>query len=155
MVGALLGYAGPGIDLLSSKAADELGPAGSLAFAVSRFEPGAVTRAVVVTPVDTPPSSKETVAQLLARLDAEGESGPPLAVRPRYQGRHGHPVVLRPEALDRYLAPNPPPLRDHLATLGDRVVSVDVDDPAVLLDLDTPSDVVKLLGSMPRFLTGG
>jgi molybdenum cofactor cytidylyltransferase len=152
IVNELLGYVRPGIDLLSSTAADELGPAGSLAFAVSRM--GAAD-AVVVTPVDTPPASGEVVALLLAKLQGTGA----LAVRPRHGARAGHPVVLRAEALEPYRAPldtrakaGPPPLREHLRSLGDRVVDVDVEDASVLVDLDTATDAVKVLGAMPRFL---
>lgn len=147
IVNALLGYVRPGIDLLSSDAADELGPAGSLAFAVSKLE-GA--RAVLVTPVDTPPARADTVARLLERLD---RGDPALrAVRPRYQGRAGHPVVLHPSALEPYRKASPPPLRDHLRTLGAACADVDVDDRTVLVDLDSPPDVMSLLGRPPKFL---
>ncbi len=147
MLTSLLGYVRPGIDLLSSNAADELGPAGSLAFAVSRLPP---VYAVVVTPVDTPPARATTVARLLARLEQGGQDV--LAVRPRAGARTGHPVVLRPAALVVYRSANPPPLRDHLRALGDRVVDVELDDPTVLADLDTTADVVRVLGTPPRFL---
>jgi CTP:molybdopterin cytidylyltransferase MocA len=147
MLTSLLGYVKPGIDLLSSTAADDLGPAGSLAFAVSRLPP---VSTVIVTPVDTPPARAAVVARLLARLEA-GDP-PPLAVRPRVGGRTGHPVVLRPAALDVYRLASPPPLRDHLRTLGARVVDEDVEDPSVLADLDTSADVVRVLGQPPRFL---
>lgn len=155
LVAALLRYVRPGIDLLSSDAPDALGPAGSLAFAVSRLPP---TNRVIVTPVDTIPVSAETVARLCARLDAEPTL---LAVRPSYEGHAGHPVVLRPDALDRYRAADPPPLRDHLRDLGDRAVVEEVDDPDVLVDLNTPVDAVSALarfggpatlGLIPRFL---
>jgi CTP:molybdopterin cytidylyltransferase MocA len=148
VINELLKYVRPGIDLLSSTAADDLGPAGSLQFAASRIGP---TDVVLVTPVDTPPTKPETVAELLRRL---GEGDPaPLAVRPRYQGRTGHPVILRSEALARYRSADPPPpLRDHLKDLGAAVVDVDVSDPAVLLDLDTAGEVMKVLGTMPRFM---
>ena len=145
---ALLGYVRPGIDLLSSTAADELGAAGSLAFAVSRL-----TRAdrIIVTPVDCIPARASTVARLLLRLAAEPKL---LAVRPSYKGRPGHPVVLRPEALAPYRTPKPPPLRDHLRALGDQCADQDVNDPAVLIDLDTPADVMGVLHELPRFLMG-
>lgn len=153
IVNELLGYVRPGIDLLSSTAADELGPAGSLAFAVSRM---GAPEAVVVTPVDTPPASREVVETLLERLR---QGAALLAVRPRHGGRAGHPVVMRPGALDPYrvsLDARPkvelPPLREHLRSLGDRVADVDVDDASVLIDLDTTADAVKVLGAMPRFL---
>lgn len=145
----LLQYVRPGIDLLSSTAADDLGPAGSLQVAASRIGP---TDVALVTPVDTPPTRPETVAQLLGRLE-QGDPAP-LAVRPRYQGRAGHPVILRSEALARYRSADPPPpLRDHLRELGAAVVDVDVNDPAVLLDLDTAAEVMKVLGAMPRFVS--
>jgi molybdenum cofactor cytidylyltransferase len=118
VVVSLLGHVRPGIDLLASDAADDLGAAGSLAFALPRL---ADTAVVVVTPVDTPPARPETVARLLA-------------------------------ALARYGAPSPPPLRDHLQTLGPACAGVDVSDPAVLVDINTPADVMGTLGALPRFL---
>jgi CTP:molybdopterin cytidylyltransferase MocA len=145
MLGSLLGYVQPGVDLLASDAADELGAAGSLAFAVSRL--GEVD-AAVVTPVDTPPAHADTVARLVAAL-----AGDPalLAARPVCRGRAGHPVALRRAALERYAAPAPPPLREHLRALGPACGDVDVTDPTVLIDLDTPADVMGTLGALPRF----
>lgn len=147
---ALLAHVRPGIDLVSWTAPDDLGPAGSLAVAAPRIGDA---DAVVVTPVDVPPASAATVARLLVRLDAGASSAaPPLAVRPRHLGRGGHPVVLRAEALQRYLEPDPPSLRDHLRALGDRCVDEEVDDPGVLHDLNVPVDVIRVLGGPPRFL---
>lgn len=148
IVRALLRYVRPGIELLSSDAADDLGPAGSIAFGARRLGDAP---AVLITPVDTPPARAEIVASLLARLE-EGDP-PPLAVRPRYREHAGHPVLLRASALDVYLGPAPPPLRDYLRALGDRCVEVEVDDPLVRLDLNTPADVIRVLKGMPRFLS--
>jgi molybdenum cofactor cytidylyltransferase len=142
---SLLGYVRPGIDLLASDAADELGPAGSLAFAAPRLDD---EDTVVVTPVDTPPAKAETVAVLLAALAADPAL---LAARPVCHGRGGHPVVLRRAALDRYRQPNPPTLRDHLQALGAACAGVPVADPTVLIDLDTPADVMGTLQALPRF----
>jgi CTP:molybdopterin cytidylyltransferase MocA len=103
---------------------------------------------VVVTPVDTPPAKAETVRALVAALEANPAL---LAVRPTYLGRGGHPVVLRRAALARYAEPAPPTLREHLRALGNACASVDVDDAAILLDLDTPADVQSALGAPPRF----
>lgn len=153
VMNALLAHVRPGIDLVAWTAPDDLGPAGSLAVAAPRIGDA---DAVVVTPVDVPPASAATVARLLARLDAGASStasgAPPLAVRPRHHGRGGHPVVLRAEALQRYLEPDPPPLREHLRSLGDRCVDEEVDDPGVLLDLNVPVDVIRVLGGPPHFL---
>jgi len=148
---SLLGYVRPGVDLLSSDAADDLGPAGSLAFAVPRL--GDVEVAVV-TPVDTPPAKPDTVARLLAALASDDAI---LAARPSCRGRAGHPVALRRAALARYAEashpphPSPPPLRDHLRALGAASTDVDVTDPTVLIDLNTPADVMGTLGALPRF----
>jgi molybdenum cofactor cytidylyltransferase len=66
VMGSLLAFARPGLDLIASDAADEVGPAGSLACAAPRV--GEVD-AVVITPVDTVPASAETVRALLTALE--------------------------------------------------------------------------------------
>lgn len=147
VIAVMLRFMQPGLELLRSEADDALGPAGSISVAVQRL--GDATE-VVLTPVDAPPARAETVARLLERLRSGDPA--PLAVRPRHQGRRGHPVALRVDVLARYLQPNPPPLRDLLHELGDRCVDEDVDDPAVLVDLDRPVDVLRLTGGPPRFL---
>lgn len=147
VVKALLSHVRPGIDLVASTAAEALGPAGSLGVAAGRLGGAAIA---VVTPVDAAPARAATVGQLLSRLTS-GEPAP-LAVRPRHNGRGGHPVALRAEALERYLEPNPPPLRDHLRALGNRVADEDVPDASVLVDLDKAIDVLRATGAPPRFL---
>ena len=150
MIPALLGYSRPGVSLLSSDAAADLGPSGSLAFAVSRLPEGDL---IVITPVDTQPAKAETVRALIDRLVADPEL---LAARPVYKGRGGHPVVVRRAALDAYKQAGAPPiLRDHLASLGSRVAVVEVSDPTIVLDLNTPADVMGVLRALPRFLPGG
>lgn len=143
----LLAYVRPGIDLLASDMPEDLGPAGSIAFAASRL--GGASFALI-TPVDTAPARADTAARLIERLRI-GEP-PPLAARPRYGGRAGHPVAVRVEALAPYAQKAPPPLRDLLRTLGSRCQDVEVDDPAVRLDLNTPADVMGALRAPPRFL---
>ena len=146
---ALLGYVRPGIHLLSSDAGADLGPAGSLAFAVSRLPPGEL---ILITPVDTQPARAETVRALVDRLTAKPEL---LAAKPSYHGRGGHPVLLRREVLDVYKSGAPLPLRSHLHALGERAASVEVSDPTTVLDLNTPADVMGVLRALPRFLPGG
>lgn len=148
MIPALLGHVRPGIHLLSSDAAADLGPAGSLAVAVSRLPEGDM---ILVTPVDTQPARAETVRAMVDRLVANPLL---LAARPSYHGRGGHPVVLRRAALDVYKTAAPP-LRSHLASLGDSVAVVEVSDPTIVLDLNTPADVMGVLRALPRFLPGG
>lgn len=147
VMGALLPYVRPGVDLLVSDADDDLGPAGSIAAASARVNDG---DRVIVCPVDTLPARAETVAQLLARLGKDG--APPLAVRPRHEGRGGHPVVLQGRALARYRQADPPPLRDHLRALGAGCVDEEVADADVTVDLDRPADVMRVLRAPPTFL---
>jgi CTP:molybdopterin cytidylyltransferase MocA len=142
----LLRHVRVGLDLVVSEAADELGPAGSLAVAAPRIGDA---EAVIVTPVDALPAKRDTVQKLLEALAKEPDK---LAARPVYKGKSAHPVVLRPVALARYAEPSPPPLRDHLRALGDAVIGVEVNDPAVLVDLNTAADVIGQLRTLPRFL---
>jgi molybdenum cofactor cytidylyltransferase len=104
--------------------------------------------ALLVTPVDLLPPAVATVRALLAALEGEA-----LAATPAHGGRGGHPVVLRGELLAPFLARSGwPSLRDVLAGAGERRVRVEVDDAAVLGDLDTPSDVRALQGEGPSFV---
>lgn len=84
------------------------------------------TRALV-WPVDHPLA---TAATARALLRAEGEW-----VVPAFEGRAGHPIVLGGPAIGRVLRADPAtPLRE----LRLDVVRIDVDDPGVVANLDTP-----------------
>ncbi len=115
-------------ELCISTADDALGPAGSLAAAAALDLPGDAR--LLITPVDCPPAEHATVGRLLAALD-QG-----LAAKPRHRGKGGHPVALCASLLERYRVPDPPPLRELLASLGDGLIEVAVDDPGVLVDID-------------------
>jgi molybdenum cofactor cytidylyltransferase len=144
---SLLGFVRPGIDLMVSTAEDVLGPAGSLATAAARLAAEDVL--VVVTPVDTPPASAAIVKILVDRLVAETEL---VAARPTHGGRGGHPVVVRARWLERFLVPRPATLRDALGELGAACASIEVDDPRIRIDLDTPADLAGAIGRPPRFI---
>lgn len=145
----LIPFVGPGLDLVVSDAPDELGPAGSIATAVSHIQP---TDRVLVCPVDTLPAKRETTERLLAALGSNDVG--PLATRPKVGERFGHPVAMQGTGLDRYRAPNPPPLRDHLKSLGEACIGVDVRDPDVLVDIDTPADAGRYLHGPPSYFNG-
>jgi CTP:molybdopterin cytidylyltransferase MocA len=89
--------------------------------------------AIFFTPVDYPAISESTVKQL-----AEAWAGASIVI-PRHQGRRGHPVliarVLVPEFLD---LPHTAQPRDVVRRHGSSIRYVDVDDPGILLDVDTP-----------------
>lgn len=93
--------------------------------------------AAVVSLVDHPRVRADTVARL---VDAWRSSGADL-VAPRFDGRGGHPYVLARSAFDAVLtAPDTATARTVHDGLRN-VIGLDVDDPAILEDLDLPDDV--------------
>lgn len=101
-------------------------------------------RAVLVTLVDVPLVSAETVRTL---LDAYHRAGGAPIVRPTKQGRHGHPVIF-----DRALFQE---LRHADAATGARSVvhrhrtdmlEVEITDEGSFIDIDTPEDYERLVG---------
>lgn len=100
-------------------------------------------RGVLVTPVDVPMISGRTVAALLGAFNA---SSAPI-VRAAYRGRHGHPVIFSRSVFGE--------LRRADASVGaravvrahaDAAIEVEVEDPAVTIDVDTPEDYERLFG---------
>ena len=97
---------------------------------------------IIVTPVDMLPASAKTHHALLACLE-----GSTLAVTPLYAGRGGHPAIVRRGVLAPYEATfsgELPSLREVLANTMESRRRVEVDDPRVLGDFDTPSDLRAL-----------
>jgi CTP:molybdopterin cytidylyltransferase MocA len=125
--------------------------AGSLAVVLSeeRLLPDVI---VIITPVDAAPVGQAT----LERLVTEVERGA-LAATPRFEEKSGHPIVCRRSVLEPYMTTNAtyPPLREVLRGLGSARVRIEVTDPRVVVDLDTPEDVVALTGQPPHFLRTG
>jgi CTP:molybdopterin cytidylyltransferase MocA len=120
-------------------------PAGSLAVGLAVLASVDPEEILLVTPVDAWPARVETMTRLIERVVAGAD-----AATPSYRGRGGHPVAIRMRALGGGEGA-PRPLRDVLAALGEARVRVEVDDPAVTADLDTPEDVVAATGAAPRF----
>jgi len=88
-------------------------------------------------PVDHPRVRAATVARLLEVF--RGESAP--IVLPVHDGRRGHPVLFRgvlfPELLDEELEEG---ARTVVHRHADGVREVPVDDPGILVDIDTLSE---------------
>jgi molybdenum cofactor cytidylyltransferase len=104
------------------------------------------TRGLLVTPVDAPLVTAATVATLLAVF---GSTGAPI-VRAVYRGRHGHPVVFSRDVFESLRRADPAVgakavLRAHALA----IVNVEVDDPGVVGDVDTPQDYRELFGREP------
>ena len=122
-------------------------PAGSLAVAV-RGAAIAQDALVLVTPVDAAPASLATIEALVAALT---ETPLALAATPRHGGKGATPSSATRRCSPRTGGGRPPPLRDVLRSLGGRRLRVDVDDARVLVDLDTPDDVLAWTGHAPGF----
>jgi molybdenum cofactor cytidylyltransferase len=92
---------------------------------------------LVLALVDHPGVSSATLEALVA---ASRSLGPDVVVRPRFAGRHGHPVVIGHGVVARLRERQrgPRTLREALAQAG-RLVSIDVEDAAILEDRDGPA----------------
>ena len=93
---------------------------------------------VLVTPAEIPLVRPDTVERLLG---LEGDF-----IRPRYGERTGHPVVLAAGLIPFLLRyDDPGGLKGAVNQSGCVVRNVDVDDPGVLMDNDTPDDFQRTL----------
>jgi len=102
--------------------------------------------AALVTLVDHPAVSESTLRMMIERY----RSGSPPLIIPRYQGRRGHPVLFARPLLDEILAlPVEASAKQVVHAHQHEAVSLDVDDPGVLRDVDTPADYAALLDAHP------
>ena len=94
---------------------------------------GPAVEAAAVLPVDHPRVRASTVAALLAAWRAD----PTAVVRPVHEGRPGHPTIFPRRTWDALRDPN---LGEGARSVveSELVVDVPVDDPGVLIDIDTP-----------------
>jgi molybdenum cofactor cytidylyltransferase len=77
------------------------------------------------------------------------ESGAKLVV-PSYRMRRGHPWIVARSLWPEVLALKPPhTLRDFLNANAGQILYLQVDNPSVLMDLDTPEDYRKYRPSEP------
>lgn len=100
--------------------------------------------ALLVVPVDVPLVTSRTVDRLLELLRVT----PAPIVRAAYEGRHGHPVIFTRAVFDELRRADPAVgaravVRAHA---GD-VVDLEVDEPGVVEDVDTPEDYRRLFGA--------
>ena len=96
---------------------------------------GDETDAAAVLPVDHPRVRAATVGVLIDAWRAE----PGSIVRPVHHGRPGHPTIFPRRVWDTLRDPDlDGGARSVVET--ERVVDVPVDDPGVLVDIDTPED---------------
>lgn len=119
----------------------DAGQLSSLLAALAAVDRPGVT-AILVTPVDAPLIEPATVSRLLGALRS---TGAPI-VRATYRGRHGHPVIFARTVFEDLRNADPSlGARAVVRAYADGVVDLDVNDPGVLGDVDTPDDYRTLL----------
>jgi molybdenum cofactor cytidylyltransferase len=103
----------------------------------------ATVQAAVVMPVDHPQVEPKTVAAVIETFE---DCRAPV-VRVSHEGRHGHPVLFAATVFDELLSGDlPDGARTVVRSHADDLVEVEVDDPGVLIDVDTPTDYEEHLG---------
>jgi molybdenum cofactor cytidylyltransferase len=101
--------------------------------------------AAIVHLVDHPTVRPETFGRIAREYEL---SEKPLVVA-RWGGHRGHPVLFDRSVFDELrLAPVDVGARAVVKARDDRVIYLDVDDPGVVLDLDTPADLAR--AGIPR-----
>lgn len=99
-----------------------------------------------VLPIDVPAPSPRVWSAMLAALRAPPGPRP---IVPAYRGRAGHPVLLPWAWAAQRLADAPAGSRlDEL--IRESVSTVDVTDPGVVTNLNTPDDLAAWMHSNPR-----
>jgi molybdenum cofactor cytidylyltransferase len=102
---------------------------------------------VLLTLVDHPAASPATVAALLAGHAARDSQ---LLRVPRYRAKRGHPIWFSRELIPEFLALPPGGVaRDVVARHVDRTGYLDLDDPGIVADIDSPEDYRALTGDRP------
>ncbi len=98
-------------------------------------------RRFFLLPVDCPLVRPET----MGRLARAGAAAKAAVVLPMYGGLPGHPPLLAPELRSEVLAGEPAGgLRELLTGRPEPPLRVDVDDPGVVYDADTPAELERL-----------
>lgn len=114
----------------------EAGPIGSIRAGITAVLNHPVN-GIVVWPVDRPRVAVETVRRM---IEAFERTGGPIVV-PKFEGRRGHPVIFARSVFEELReAPDREGARAIVHRDPTRVVEVDVEDRAILDDINTPAD---------------
>jgi molybdenum cofactor cytidylyltransferase len=99
--------------------------------------------AAIITLVDRPPVSAATVQLLREALESAPDSI--WSVVPEFSGKHGHPYLAGRELMEAFLqAPATASARDVEHRYRDHIQYVEVSDPFVALNINTPEDYAAL-----------
>jgi molybdenum cofactor cytidylyltransferase len=92
-------------------------------------------------PVDHPAVRVETLTRMAECWDFSSEK----AVKPRFGGRGGHPVLLGRSWCNAVLdLPLSATVRDLIHSRADDVIDLEVYDPGILSNIDTPDEYQRL-----------
>lgn len=136
--------AGTGFGRVVVNARADEGQLSSLIAGLDAIEAPGVDGALI-TLVDVPLLTAATVRLLLARAAV---SRAPI-VRAVHQGRHGHPVIFTRRLFDALRGADPSAGAKAVVRAND-VEDVEVPDPGVTEDIDTPADYTRLLDTLPK-----
>jgi molybdenum cofactor cytidylyltransferase len=118
----------------------EAGRMGSIVIGLASTEPESD---VLLWPVDRPMAKGETVRAL--RVARERETSQDAVLVPQGEGRRGHPILIGWGLRGALMAAAPDAnLREVLVRCGAKRVEVDVRDPGIHEELDTPEDAERL-----------
>jgi molybdenum cofactor cytidylyltransferase len=99
--------------------------------------------AAMVTLVDRPPVGKATIQILRDAFEAASLNI--WAAVPEFSGKHGHPYLVGREMMEAFLrVPATSVARDIEHQLQEHIQYVEVDDPLVALNVNTPEDYKAL-----------
>jgi molybdenum cofactor cytidylyltransferase len=105
--------------------------------------------AALVTLVDRPPVSVDTVSQLCTAFSSALERWK-WAVVPEIGGQHGHPIVLGREMIEAFLkAPPTANAREVEHQHAEHIEYAPVDDPAITINVNTPEEYAALRARQP------
>jgi molybdenum cofactor cytidylyltransferase len=134
------GIEGPGDAVFALNPDPERGMLSSLQSGLAALPSN--TDAVMFAPVDHPHLQASTLETLAARF---GHSRAPVTV-PVYGGEHGHPVCISKSLVDEILKlPLTAMASDVIHRYVEQTCYFDVDDPAVVTDIDDPAAYAQLL----------
>jgi molybdenum cofactor cytidylyltransferase len=77
------------------------------------------------------------------------DASPALVIRAVHDGRHGHPVIFRRALFDRLRQADPAVGAKAVVRAVD-VEDVEVHEPGITQDVDTPADYERLRGMLTR-----
>ena len=100
--------------------------------------------AAIVTLVDRPPVSAETVQTLRQAFEAAPDAI--WAVVPEYAEKHGHPFIAGREMIEHFLRePATGTARDVEHRFQSHIQYLPVNEPSVALNINTPEDYARLV----------